>query len=440
MWQHKQEERQLRRVEGDIIKNQRAVRKMLRDYENAIQRKRMTEDKKSKQELDKYEVMRREHTHKKEDLSKQRLENSQSSNQNGKDLGRKVQLTTSELARHYRSKTNEMEVKRTELDRLSKDYEAKLRQKEEEQHKLKQDLAELSVQLNMEAQKGRSQMVTYNREKRKEKDQHLKDDKAAEKELETKLARSDGDAKAAEATKRKMSVDLALTRAHLHLKKREESRHRLDTENRLRANQQEQRDLAEASRNAETEQQTRQIDQKIQETNDRRRKLASQKEKEKKEKTEQQEAVCTQRFTRRSHDLQRREHEDQLKHFQRMVSRAEEAEYGLFTRAKDAEYARQKREQAVRRLKTQLQDTRRNNAVQMKSQLTDMTRQEQELEQRLLREQAQLAKVHAAREESYNSLQQVRSQLREDKYLLEEHEREHARLLRVGTQTDGITA
>ena len=34
MWQHKQEERELKRSEGDIIKSQRSLRKMLRDYEN----------------------------------------------------------------------------------------------------------------------------------------------------------------------------------------------------------------------------------------------------------------------------------------------------------------------------------------------------------------------------------------------------------------------
>ena len=36
MWQHKQQERELKRVEGDIAKNQRAVRKTLRDFENGI--------------------------------------------------------------------------------------------------------------------------------------------------------------------------------------------------------------------------------------------------------------------------------------------------------------------------------------------------------------------------------------------------------------------
>ena len=35
MWQYKQEERELKRVEGDIIKNQRAVRHTLRDFENS---------------------------------------------------------------------------------------------------------------------------------------------------------------------------------------------------------------------------------------------------------------------------------------------------------------------------------------------------------------------------------------------------------------------
>ena len=36
MWQHKQEERELKRTEGDIIKNQRAVRQTLRDFENGM--------------------------------------------------------------------------------------------------------------------------------------------------------------------------------------------------------------------------------------------------------------------------------------------------------------------------------------------------------------------------------------------------------------------
>ena len=36
----------------------------------------------------------------------------------------------SDLARQYRTKTSEMEVRRIEVERLSKEFEAKLRQKE----------------------------------------------------------------------------------------------------------------------------------------------------------------------------------------------------------------------------------------------------------------------------------------------------------------------
>lgn len=112
MWQHKQEERELKRTEGDIIKNQRAVRHTLRDFENgiyrhlwrffsclngtlseineqylnksvsilhmvscvsiyivtAINKKRMAEEKKLSQGLEKYTVLRRDHVHRKEEV------------------------------------------------------------------------------------------------------------------------------------------------------------------------------------------------------------------------------------------------------------------------------------------------------------------------------------------------------------------------------------
>lgn len=35
MWQHKQEERELKRIEGDVLKKRYAVRHALRDYENS---------------------------------------------------------------------------------------------------------------------------------------------------------------------------------------------------------------------------------------------------------------------------------------------------------------------------------------------------------------------------------------------------------------------
>ncbi|KAL8619187.1 hypothetical protein ACOMHN_049969 [Nucella lapillus] len=44
--------------------------------------------------------------------------------------------------------------------------------------------------------------------------------------------------------------------------------------------------------------------------------------------------------------------------------------------------------------------------------------------------------VHAQREESYVKLQCQRHKMQEDRHLLQEHEREHGRLLKVAARSD----
>jgi len=46
--------------------------------------------------------------------------------------------------------------------------------------------------------------------------------------------------------------------------------------------------------------------------------------------------------------------------------------------------------------------------------------------------------AHAEREESYIKLQKHRQMLKEDKYCLEEHEKEHSRLLLIGAKTEAL--
>ena len=80
-------------------------------------------------------------------------------------------------------------------------------------------------------------------------------------------------------------------------------------------------------------------------------------------------------------------------HLQKIVHRAEEREHSLFSRVRNAEYARQKQEQSVRKAQQELYEIKRQNAQKIKEEMSQLTKQEQELEQKLLREQAQLAKV-----------------------------------------------
>jgi hypothetical protein len=75
------------------------------------------------------------------------------------------------------------------------------------------------------------------------------------------------------------------------------------------------------------------------------------------------------------------------------VTKGEEAEYALYNKVKTAEYARQKQEQQVRRLSSKLLDMRRQNAIKIKEEMTEISKEEEDLTQRLLREQALLKKV-----------------------------------------------
>lgn len=45
MWQHKQEEREIKRVEGDVNKKKRLLQRNMREYENAMSKKMLDEEK-----------------------------------------------------------------------------------------------------------------------------------------------------------------------------------------------------------------------------------------------------------------------------------------------------------------------------------------------------------------------------------------------------------
>ncbi|XP_060071550.1 trichohyalin-like [Ylistrum balloti] len=436
MWQHKQEERELKRVEGDIIKNQRAVRHTLRDFENAINKKRMQEEKKLNQGLEVYTKIRRDFVHKKEELTKQRIEKNALSDQEAKREGRKIAIRESDLSRQYRAKMSEMELKRIEVLRMNQEFESKMRQKEDEQLRLQNELAELTISLNMESQKGRVMRFDANKQRKKDQTNKIQENLQGVENVKNKLMRSDGDTKAAEMNKRKLSADLSLTKSHLDIKKRDEQRHLTDTQFRLDDNSNIQRQLNEAAFHANLDMKARQIDQKLEAHNARRINQLASTMSEKKMKEDEKQAVWDARFQKRYNDHRRKEHDDQLKFFQKMVTKGDEFEQNLYNKVRNAEYTRQKQEQSVRRLQQTIADVKRKNSIKIRQELSERHREERELQEKLIREKAELDKAHAQREESYIKLQQHRQLLKEDKHNLKEHERENIRIMKIAERSD----
>ena len=72
-------------------------------------------------------------------------------------------ISSNEMSWRYKNLMELLERKRTEMEKLSQEFETHVRVKEEEQHKVKQELASLAITMNMEAQKRRRQEIDTQR-------------------------------------------------------------------------------------------------------------------------------------------------------------------------------------------------------------------------------------------------------------------------------------
>nr|KAI8765641.1 meiosis-specific nuclear structural protein 1-like isoform X2 [Biomphalaria glabrata] len=478
MWQHKQEERELKRIEGDIIKNQRLVRHTLRDYENAVNKKKFSEEKKLNHSLERFTLMSREHLHKKEEESKKRTLCNRTDNlaqkgtsrrqylrlnfkyskiymnfENDKQefldshnetlaynsQARKLELQLSDLERLYIAKRTAIELKRSEVLRLSQDFEAKLRHKEQEQHRLKQELADLAITLNLETQKARVHKFEFKKEKEKEKTDHIQEDLSAQNTLEKNLMNSNNDIKASMMSKNQLDMDLAVTKSHLEIKKRDEQRHLTDTQIQLNNNSNAQRKLNNSAVFAGLDLKAKNIEHKVDVHNKRRLFKLRNYVQEKTEKESAENVVLEQKFKERQLEAQRYKHEDALKFFSKMVNKGEEKEQSLFSTVRTAEYNRKQQEHSVHRLQNSLAEHKRINANKIKEEMVERQRNEETAQHKLLKEKSELDKVHALREESYWKLLDHRVRLKEDKLLLQDYEKEHQRLLKIGQKSDVLT-
>ncbi|XP_071829681.1 uncharacterized protein [Apostichopus japonicus] len=440
MWLHRQEERDLKRSEGDIMKSQQILKRTMRDYEIAINRKKMAEEKKILDNKQKEFFISNQFVHKKEDMTKDQIEKSVSKAQQVKDEDRKVFLTIGDMERKYRAKMSQIELRRAEVQKMSEQFEQSMKRKEEETSRLNQELAELALTISMEVKKKREQDHNVNKNTNDELEEKRKYDIEMEQSLENKLKKNQTKANQFENNKRLLSADVSKSRLQLGEKLREEGRHLLDTKNRLTDNSITQRKLQETALNAKLDWTNKQIEHKLQAHDSRKQKQLRAVTQMKKTEHEESVAKWHERFSKKQYESQRRENEDAMKHATKAVTKQEEIEYNLSNRVRDAELSRKQREQSCKRLMNKLLEMRRTNAAKLKKEMVEMSQQEKALEQRVLREQSYLFKSHVSREEGYLSLQQHRMKMQEDRSLLNEVSREHQRLMRIGEKTDMITS
>ena len=194
-------------------------------------------------------------------------------------------------------------------------------------------------------------------------------------------------------TRRRLSLEADQEKSHWSVRQREANRRIVDTRNNLESIYQRQRAINEVAAIAEQEKRTNEIEKKIEDITSRRTQIQSQIQSARVEQKDEHESLFKAKAAHRLTELKAREHEDHLKHFQKLVQKDDDLEQDLYKTVKEAEFLRRKRESELKKLQEQFIELKKQNAAQIKEIIAKAAAEEQEFQQKLLREKAKVDRV-----------------------------------------------
>ncbi|PAA54295.1 hypothetical protein BOX15_Mlig014375g1 [Macrostomum lignano] len=430
--QSKQTERVAKRREGDILKDQREIRVARREFARENDRQQQTENQRLNRGMERYTEIKRDHQHKLTTLVHQRMQEALQQREEDLNSGRKVMNKSLSLSRQYRAKLDSLQLKRLEVDRLMADYEKRLRLKREQEEALLRELRELGDDLGMEAIKGRELSLQQLRQRQLGEKEKVRQDREEETSVEEQLKHGSDDQKASVMRQRRLSAELANRNERLDAKKRQDDRALIDTRTALNMETRRQRQLDKELQLADTDRRRVRVEQRVDEARDRRRQQTEEQMSERRERADESEATYAERAQQRAAAAQRADHDEALRHFQRVVSKLEDEEASLYQRVRSTEASRQDEEQQVRRLAAQLRRARGRGASESLQRLAASNREARQLEEELLRHQSRLDSLTAEREEAYLRLEGKRLELARDRDTMEREKLERDRMLSIG--------
>jgi DNA repair exonuclease SbcCD ATPase subunit len=297
-----------------------------------------------------------------------------------------------------------------------------------EENRLKKELADIAMALNLEAQKAKSDMNDFLDIVDRNRNQTIKYDL----EQDQRLNQTNGYGRNQDLEKRRLSGDLSYHRSVFDVKQRDALRRIGDTKERLESIYAKQRQLNASVAVTEQERRAAHLMSKMTDIENRRSQLMNQHIREKTD--EHVENRIDQMKTSHT-ELETKQHEDQLRYLEKLMKQNEEIEYELRKSVKEAEFQRRKKEQEVQRLKEDLLRKKRDDAKKIHEAIARSQQEEKELERHLINEKEKLIKLQTKREGNHSRLTEQRKQMQENKALLNTHEREHERLLQTQSQS-----
>nr|XP_009858220.1 major antigen-like [Ciona intestinalis] len=436
MWQHKQEERGLKRVEGDVTKKKRGVLRMMREFENSMSKKMLEEEKRLNESIEHTKKIRAEAVHAKEEGRKRKITKTHSDLQQTKDKLRKNVLLVTDAERQYRAKLTELELRKDQMQKLTREFEDRLKRKETERYNLAKELSNLAIQMNMESMKGRIADAEFKRQDRVQAQKYINDDKAHQAELDKKIRRSESVYRSSENRRRQASAHLSDRKAHLSERSREGDRRVTDNRNLVEGNIAAQKKLQEAAEAAELDKRKKEYQRNVQAHVVRKqvalRKVQTARQKSAQERTENWEKV----FDQNHREFVRKRNDDLLRTFTRIVQRDNEIDHQLYQKCRQHEYGRKSQEQSVRKLEEQFVKSRGKNAGKVREAIKEADEKENRLKKKLTTAQAQLIQAQNQRSTAEWMLRKYRGAAKETELVQNELMRENKRLLKIGSRTD----
>jgi hypothetical protein len=126
MWLHRQEERDLRRAENDIIRQQSNMQRSLKKYENEVSKRRTDETNSILEQEAKFASHKQADLHTMKDATKSKIQSDQLMKQKINENAKKYTKNNIEMNWKYRHVMELLEQKKLEMEKMSNEFEVSL--------------------------------------------------------------------------------------------------------------------------------------------------------------------------------------------------------------------------------------------------------------------------------------------------------------------------
>lgn len=435
MWQHRQQERDLKRAEKDIVRQEKHMQRSLKQYQNKLFKRQENETNTLLDKEATFTQFWQQDLHMKEEATKDKIHTSHANQQKLNEDTKKFMKSVNEMSWRYKNLMELLERKRTEMEKLSQEFETHVRAKEEEQHKVKEELASLAITMNMEAQKRRHQEVDTQRQKNRSTIKEITDTRTRSDAMKHEEDVKQRAGARHEEQQRKLDQTTQSKQNNVRAKQRQEGRHLADVRTQLQQTSDMQHYMQQEAEYLQLSIRNDEINERVDQANAKWRKQLDSFQQHVKDRNKQEFHNWSNRALGLENEAKKREHEDRLKTLSKTISHQDSIEHSLYSRARDAESLRKKQVQIVEKLQNDLDILKRNNARKLKEAAVAAQKTEQELQQKIVRESAELSKAVNTREESLRSLTVQRRRAREDRRMLDEEKKEHTRRVKIASRT-----